>query len=161
MTVHIYTDGSCIDGNGGWAAVLIRETEGKEERSGYVPNTTNNAMEMAAVLNGLRGARLDEPVTVYTDSKLVIGWLDKHWKCNYDHIRIIRAAITQEIKRKRLDVRYVKVNGHAGHEWNELADALAREAAESPDESTLSIAYKKSQDLTDYLRQAVEDEQDT
>ena len=112
--VEIFTDGACSGnpGPGGWGAVL-RYNGHEKEISGGEANTTNNRMELSAVINAL--ALLKEPckVTLYSDSQYVcnalkLGWAKK-WKAH--------------------EVEIVWVKGHAGHPENERCDRLAVAAA--------------------------------
>lgn len=133
MNVDIYTDGSCRPnpGPGGWAAILVAGARHKEISGGQREPTTNNEMEMTAILEGLKALRVTCDVTIHTDSQLVIGWLQDGWKCksNPNVIRL-RNQIQALWKERGHRVRFVKVPAHAGHPENELADALARSAAE-------------------------------
>ena len=137
--VDIYTDGACSGnpGPGGWAAILIYKGIEKTISGGY-PNTTNNRMELFAIINSLM--QLKEPcdVTVYSDSAYSVepflkgwinGWVMKGW----------RTASKDEVKNVDLwkellslmqihEVSYVKVKGHADNELNNRCDALARGA---------------------------------
>lgn len=134
--VQIYTDGACSGnpGKGGWGAVLIY---GKNEKqiSGGEQNTTNNRMELTAVIRALQ--LLKEPcrVTLTTDSKYVCdsvskgwvyGWQKKGWKksdgkqaLNVDLWNVLLELL--EIH----DVSFHWIKGHAGHKYNELCDKLA------------------------------------
>ncbi len=133
--VDIFTDGACKrnPGPGGWAAIL-RMGGHEKELTGGEPDTTNNRMEMTAVLRGL--AALKEPcaVTVHTDSRYVIdgmtqwifGWQKRGWVnaakkpvANEDLWRELIAAARPH------KVRWEWVKGHSGHPENERADALA------------------------------------
>jgi len=134
-TVFIYTDGACSGnpGPGGWGAV-IRWNGHEKELSGGAADTTNNRMELMAVIKGLEALKKTSRVEVYTDSKYVQqgitqwlkGWKAKGWK----------TAAKQPVKNQdlwqELDEMQAKhtvtlhwVKGHAGHPENERADALA------------------------------------
>lgn len=132
--VTIYTDGACSGnpGPGGWGAILIYKTAEKE-LSGGEPDTTNNRMELTAVIKAL--SQLKEPcaVTVYTDSQyisraLTEGWLKK-WKAadftkkgglkNADLWRELDALLQKH------EVRFEWVKGHAENEYNNRCDRLA------------------------------------
>ncbi len=137
MTVVAATDGSCLGnpGPGGWAWVT---TDGRSDAKA-ARMTTNNRMELRAVLELLLATDPDEPLVVQTDSVYVLNiftkWLEG-WKRrgmrtanrkpveNQDLIRSIDEALTGR------DVRWEKVPAHAGHLLNEEADGLARAAAE-------------------------------
>ena len=136
--VKLYTDGACSGnpGPGGWGALLVfGDTE--KELSGGEPHTTNNRMEMLAVIEGLKRLKERCEVHVYTDSKYVqqgmLEWL-KSWKA-----RGWKTADKKPLKNEDLwqmldglamqhAVHWHWVKGHAGHPENERVDALAREA---------------------------------
>lgn len=137
--VIIYTDGACSHnpGPGGWAAVLLYK--GREKRiSGYDPDTTNNRMELTAVLEALKALKEPCGVLVHTDSAYIHnafekGWIDRWlangWKNaskqpveNQDLWKAILAAS------KDHRVSYKKVKGHADDTYNNICDELAREA---------------------------------
>ncbi len=138
--IKLYTDGACSGnpGPGGWGAIL--QWNGHEkELSGHALDTTNNRMEMMAVIEGLNTIKKPSHVAVYTDSKYVMdgvtqwleGWKTRGWKTaakkpvkNQD----LWQCIDQAIARHRIDWHWVK--GHAGHEMNERADQLAVAARE-------------------------------
>ena len=134
--VELFTDGACSGnpGPGGWGLILRWKGEEKEVFGG-VPDTTNNRMELQAVIEGLRALKKPCRVTIYTDSQYVqkgmtewlAGWKAKDFKvkgggyrANHDLWRELdELAASHEI-----DWRWVK--GHAGHPENERADELAR-----------------------------------
>ena len=137
--VQIFTDGACSGnpGPGGWAAIL-RHGKSEKELSGGDSMTTNNRMELTAVIEGLRALKKPTPVTIYTDSKYVmegasnwlIGWKSRGWKTasrepvkNEDLWR----ALDDEMKKHPV-VGWEWVRGHSGHSENERADQLARSA---------------------------------
>jgi len=135
MTITIYTDGACSGnpGPGGWGAIL--QWNGHEkELSGGDDETTNNRMEMMAVIKGLEALRKPSEVKLYTDSKYVQqgvnewleGWKARGWKSaskkpvkNQDLWQQIDSLIGQH------SVEFIWVKGHAGHEMNERVDKLA------------------------------------
>jgi len=134
--VVIYSDGACSGnpGPGGWGAVMIAGQHVKEICGGE-PATTNNRMEMMAAIQALEALKKPCKVEVHTDSTYVMkgisewifGWKKRGWKTadgkpvkNDDLWRRLDAA------RARHDVSWNWVKGHAGHELNERADALAR-----------------------------------
>lgn len=130
--IIIHTDGSCIGnpGPGGWAATLqlIDSGEVRAERSisGYRPATTNNRMELMAVIEGLSALKSPgQTVEVVTDSQYVIGALNgNRARRNKELIRVLRGLASKHKVTTR------KVRGHSGHEGNELVDDLARGEAE-------------------------------
>ena len=133
--IEIYTDGACSGnpGPGGWGAVL-RWNGHEKELSGGDPETTNNRMEMMAVIKALEALKKSSHVDLYTDSKYVMqgvnewmtGWKAKGWKTankkpvkNQDLWQEIDALIGKH------KVTFHWVKGHAGHPENERADELA------------------------------------
>ena len=131
MSVEIFTDGACSGnpGPGGWAA-LLRYNGHEKEISGGEHDTTNNRMEMMAVIMGLTALKKPSTVTLYTDSQYVQrgvtewlkGWKAKGWPArikNQDLWQRIDAAIQVH------KVKFVWVRGHDGHEENERVDKLA------------------------------------
>lgn len=137
--VTIYTDGACSGnpGPGGWGAVLFYG-EHKKEISGGEKLTTNNRMEIRAVIEAL--SLLKEPckATVYSDSAYVVncfqqnwikGWLRNGWK-NSKNQPVENKELWQELleQMNRHNVSYVKVKGHSDNEWNNRCDELARAA---------------------------------
>jgi ribonuclease HI len=144
--IHLFTDGACRGnpGPGGWAYILRHLSTGKEkEASGPAENTTNNRMELIAVIRGLEALKRPCDVVVFTDSEYVRrglnDWMPK-WKANGWRRREGSAwkPVKNEELWKRLDelvarhrVRYKRVAGHSGHPENDRCDQLAVEAAES------------------------------
>lgn len=138
--VDIYTDGACSGnpGPGGWGAILRFGAHEKELSDGS-PQTTNNRMELSAVIAAL--ACLKEPcdVTLCTDSQYVVngiekGWAEK-WRRNGWRKSDKTPALNADLWERLLAllethrVRFVWVKGHAGHPENERCDALAVQAA--------------------------------
>ncbi len=134
--IKIYTDGACSGnpGPGGWGA-LMRSGVHEREICGGEAETTNNRMEMMAVIEALAALKKRSTVELYTDSKYVMqgitewmdGWKAKGWKTaarkpvkNQDLWQRIDAAVQAH------DVKFIWVKGHAGHPENERADELAR-----------------------------------
>lgn len=142
-SVHLFTDGACSGnpGPGGWAFILRHPASGKElERSGAEPQTTNNRMELTAVVRGLETLKQPSRVQLFTDSvyvgKGITEWMPK-WKANNWRRKERRklVSIANEELWRELDallasheVRYTRVAGHSGHPENERVDELAVEA---------------------------------
>ncbi|HIK37757.1 MAG: ribonuclease HI [Geminocystis sp.] len=138
--VEIYTDGSCLNnpGKGGYAAILIYGSHRKEIYGGY-RYTTNNRMEIMAVIQGLKALKRPCRVNLYTDSQYVVnamtkGWVEKWQKNNWRrsaHEKAKNVDLWQELLRvsKPHHVNYIWVRGHAGHPENERCDYLAHQAA--------------------------------
>lgn len=139
--IDLYTDGACSGnpGPGGFGAILVYE--GKEkELSGGDPSTTNNRMELLAVITGLRALREPCDVTLYSDSKYVVdalrlGWA-KSWRARGWVKSDRKPALNPDLWEELLaltEVHHVEtvwVRGHNGHAYNERCDRLAVEAAE-------------------------------
>ncbi len=139
--VYLYTDGACRGnpGPGGWGAILVY---GKHERelSGGEPMTTNNRMELLAVISGLEALREPCHVTLTSDSKYVIdaftlgwveSWREHGWKRGRDELK--NPDLWQKLYGlcQMHKVDFVWVKGHAGHEYNERCDRLATAFADS------------------------------
>ena len=124
--VTAYTDGACSGnpGPGGWGAVLMC---GKYEReiSGGERETTNNRMELKAVLEVVRALNAPCELFVCTDSQNVIGWLSKGWKRKNPAIRALCQEIEAALKEGSHAIAFEHVKGHSGDPLNERADALA------------------------------------
>jgi ribonuclease HI len=139
--VEIFTDGACSGnpGPGGWGAIL-RAKDKEKELSGSEKQTTNNRMELMAVIGALEALKRPCRVTITTDSQYVMkgmtewlpGWKKRNWK----------TAAKKPVKNAELWQRLVKaiaghevdwqwVRGHSGHPENERADELAVAARES------------------------------
>ncbi len=136
-TINIYTDGACKGnpGAGGWGALLVAGTH-RREICGGEAQTTNNRMEMTAVIRALEALKRPSRVQVHTDSQYVqkgisewmAGWKKRNW----------RTADGKPVKNQDLwlqldalsgvhEIAWHWVRGHAGHPENERADALANE----------------------------------
>ncbi|MFN3827936.1 MAG: ribonuclease HI [Micavibrio sp.] len=132
--VEMYTDGACSGnpGPGGWGTIM-RYNGHEKELSGGEKDTTNNRMELLAVIRGLEALSRSCRVELYTDSQYVqkgvtewmAGWKKKGWPD-----RIKNQDLWQELDAllAKHDVRMHWVRGHDGHPENERADALARAA---------------------------------
>lgn len=138
--LRIYTDGACSGnpGPGGWGAVLVHGERVKEISGGEL-ETTNQRMELKAVIEGLKALKVkDWEVQVYTDSAYIVnaftqGWLENWQKNGWKNSRKESVA-NQDLWQELLDlsmnnrVKYIKVKGHAGDPLNERCDELARHA---------------------------------
>ena len=139
--VEIFTDGACRGnpGPGGWGAVL-RSGKHEKQLSGGSNDTTNNRMELTAAIEGLEALRRPCRVQLSTDStylqngitRWITAWKRRDWKTadgqpvkNVDLWRRLEQAASRHL------VEWVWIRGHAGHEGNEKADALARSAIET------------------------------
>lgn len=134
--VTIYTDGACSGnpGPGGWGAILMLG-ENRKEISGGSENTTNNIMELTAVIESLKILKRPCKVNVYSDSAYVVnaflqkwiyGWMKKGWKtAGGDPVK--NKELWQELYSltKTHDVTFNKVKGHAYNEFNNRCDEMA------------------------------------
>ena len=137
--VLIYTDGACSGnpGPGGWGAILFYE-ENKKEIWGNSPNTTNNIMELTAVIEALKLLKVECEVELYSDSAYVVNAFDKgciyNWKKNN-----WRTSGKDDVKNRELweeldaltqkhKVKFIKVKGHSDNEFNNRCDYLATNA---------------------------------
>ena len=140
-TVELFTDGACSGnpGPGGWGAIL-RYNGVEKELSGGEANTTNNRMELSAVIFGLKALKEPCAVMLYSDSQYVcnalkLGWAKK-WRVNGWMRNKKEPALNPELWSELLDLcekHEVTVNwvkGHAGHPENERCDRLAVAAAQ-------------------------------
>ena len=136
FNVTIYTDGACSGnpGAGGWGAILMHGDK-KKEFSGFDPETTNNKMELTAVIEALKKLKKPCKVQLYSDSAYVVnaltlGWLE-NWKNNgwrgSDKKPVKNIELWEELDCLLLlhDVEFIKVKGHADNEYNNRCDALA------------------------------------
>ena len=138
--LKIWTDGSCLGnpGPGGWAFIA---TDGKNvaERSGGEKDTTNNRMELTAVIRALTAAKKHDELELHTDSqyvkngmeKWVQQWKNNNWK-NAERKPVKNKELWQQLDQlaQTKRIKWVWVKGHAGNDMNERCDTLARTAAE-------------------------------
>lgn len=137
--VTIYTDGACSGnpGPGGWGSILMYK-EIKKEISGGKVDTTNNVMELTAVIEGLKLLKFPCKVKLYSDSAYVVnafnqkwiyGWLKNGWK-NASKEPVKNKELWQELYNltKTHEVEFIKVKGHSDNEYNNRCDELARNA---------------------------------
>ena len=134
--IEIYTDGACSGnpGPGGWGAVLVYN--GKErELSGSEKNTTNNRMELTAVIMALNALNQPCEVKLTTDSKYVCDAVNKGWVYSWrkngwkksDKKPALNIDLWKELLSllEKHEVEFIWVKGHNGHKYNEICDALA------------------------------------
>ena len=136
--IYIYTDGACKGnpGPGGWGA-LLKYKEHKKEINGFSKNTTNNIMELTAVIESLLIIKQKSDITIITDSnyvkdgitKWIANWKNKGWKTSN------KKPVKNKDLWKKLDdlssnhkIKWEWVRGHTGNPGNERADQLANEA---------------------------------
>ena len=137
--VTIYTDGACSGnpGPGGWGAILMYK-ENKKEISGGKKDTTNNVMELTAVIEALKLLKFPCKVKLYSDSAYVVNAFLQNWVINWQRNNW-NTADKKEVKNKELwqelveltnihDITFIKVKGHSDNEYNNRCDELARKA---------------------------------
>ena len=139
--IKIYTDGSCVGnpGNGGWAAIIIKDGK-KNEIKGNLKNTTNNQMELLAPIKALKEIPKDSKVQIFTDSKYVKSGITEwihNWKKNG-----WKTANKKPVKNKELwteldylcnefQIKWNWVKAHSTDKLNNEVDLIARKAAKS------------------------------
>ena len=141
-TVHIFADGSCLGnpGPGGWSAILLQPDTGyRKEISGGYRLTTNNRMEIYAVLQAVSALKMPCEVSIYTDSQYVCNAFEKKWIWSWQRKKWLKKnsepvpnadlwqALIGALAPHRTSFFWIR--GHAGHPENERCDQLAREAA--------------------------------
>ena len=135
--ITIYTDGACSGnpGPGGWGAILMLG-DNKKEISGGEPETTNNIMELTAVIEALKLLKRPCKVQLYSDSAYVVnafnqkwiyGWIKKNWKTSNNE-PVKNKELWQELYNltKVHEVTFNKVKGHSDNKFNNRCDELAR-----------------------------------
>ena len=136
----IYTDGACIGnpGKGGWAAIIIEPT-GEREIVGYEKSTTNNRMELKAVIEALKEIEANSQISLFSDSKYVIDgitkWI-KNWKINdwkttnKKEIKNLDLWMDLDKLTSKFKITWNWVKAHSTNEYNNKVDRLARNEAE-------------------------------
>lgn len=132
----VFTDGSCEPnpGPGGWGAVYVVGGEVVDQAHGHDPMTTNNRMELTALIRGIQLVPPGTPAIVYSDSRLVVDTLSKwapSWERNgwkrktgpVQNLDLVQEAFA--LVRARPELRLEWIAAHAGSRWNEYADALS------------------------------------
>ena len=138
--IEVFTDGACSGnpGAGGWG-VILRYGEIEKELSGGEENTTNNRMELTAVIEALKALKKECDITIYTDSRYVMdgvqewmpnwklnGWKTTNKKSPVKNVELLQILDSLLSKHK---IKWVCVKGHNGHPENERVDKLARDEA--------------------------------
>lgn len=133
----VFTDGSA-EGNpgpGGWGAVLVVDGQVVVQDYGSEPHTTNNRMELTAMIAGLEMVPPETPTDVYTDSELVVniltkwaaGWRERGWTKKSSgpiaNLELVQRAFQLAEAKPHANIRWIKA--HSGNRWNEYADSLA------------------------------------
>lgn len=129
--LKLYTDGSCSPnpGLGGWAAIFYDNQNIPEKHCGYLENTTNNVMEITAVLKGLQYIKAyTTEVEIFTDSLYVINVMQGWWKRNKN--LDLLALLDEELK-SFTKVKWTWVKGHANNQFNNICDELAVKARQN------------------------------
>ena len=138
--VYIYTDGSCTctPGPGGWCAILVYNGVEKVI-SGGASETTNNRMELTAIIEALRALKERCRVTLTSDSKYALDALQNGWAVSWrakgwrkaDKSQALNPDLWEELLSlvEKHEIEYVWVKGHAGHEYNERCDERAQAEA--------------------------------
>lgn len=152
MKIRIYTDGACSEnpGPGGWASIWVSDN-GIKVISGNNPNTTNNQMELTAVVVSLRRVRnflttlsnpwMSKEYEIYSDSAYVVNsinnnWVDRwmlnDWKTSKgDDVKNVELwmeclKLLSKIRQMGVKITFIKVKGHSGDTLNEYADEIAK-----------------------------------
>ena len=141
----IYTDGACSGnpGSGGWAAIIFNKTNGqKSKKIGGEIETTNNRMELIAIIEALESIPKNSRLQIFTDSKYVINGIElwiKTWKKN-NWIGSNKKKIKNKDLWTKLDtlssqfhIKWNWIKGHSGNKYNEEVDRLARDQINLPD----------------------------
>lgn len=135
--VEIYTDGACSGNPGpGGYGIVLKYNNIQKEYSGYEANTTNNRMELTAVIEALKLLKEPCDVTLYSDSAytlnaFLLGWIDSwilnNWK-TAGKKPVLNVDLWKELLelKNKHNITWVKVKGHADNELNNLCDKLAR-----------------------------------
>ncbi len=137
--ITIYTDGACSGnpGPGGWGAILMYKDNIKEI-SGGKKDTTNNVMELTAVIEALKLLKFPCKVNLYSDSAYVVNAFLQNWVINWQKNNW-KTSDKKDVKNKELwkelielcnihNVKFIKVKGHADNTYNNRCDELARNA---------------------------------
>jgi ribonuclease HI len=132
----VFTDGSSIPnpGRGGWGFVWVEEGEVREQRHGQEPATTNNRMELQALIEAYKLLPADENTTLFTDSRLCVNtitswapkWQSKGWKKKnglIKNLELVQELYALDRAHPHCSVEWIAA--HAGNRWNEYADSLA------------------------------------
>lgn len=132
----VFTDGSADPnpGPGGWGAVYVRDGAVVDEAWGHEPATTNNRMELTALIAGYDLVPAGTPTTVYTDSRLAVdtitkwapGWARNGWRRKtgpVQNVDLVKALYERAQARPEIELAWIRA--HVGHRWNEYADALS------------------------------------
>lgn len=135
-TTGAFTDGSAVPnpGRGGWGAVWVEDGEVIAQKHGYSPETTNNRMELTALIEAFQLMPEDATVTVHTDSRLCVDTITK-WAPNWErngwkkksgeikNLELVKELLALYRARPNCTLQWIAA--HSGNRWNEYADSLA------------------------------------
>jgi ribonuclease HI len=132
----VFTDGSCDPnpGPGGWGYVWVEDGQILGEQHGHEPDTTNNRMELTALIEAFEALPGDGAFTVYSDSQLCVntinewaaGWEKRGWKRKTGPIKnldLVKRLYALSLAKPHIELKWIRA--HDGSRWNEYADALA------------------------------------
>lgn len=151
---NIYTDGSCDNirypNYGGWAYVILENNNIIESKSGNESHTTNNRMEMIAIINAISSLPDFSHATIFTDSKYCIGAFSNQYyaRANTDLIK----QFFDIVESKSLNISFEWVRGHNGNEWNEMVDKMANDEFEKASGCKITD-FKRIKYDADYKRE--------
>lgn len=132
----IFTDGSCIGnpGPGGWGSVYVQDDKVIDQKFGHSGDTTNNQMELTALLAGIELNKENSKIAIYTDSQLLVNTFNK-WASNWEamgwqrktgpikNLELIKKIYVLFQARNDIDILWIPA--HSGYKWNEYADSLS------------------------------------
>ncbi len=167
-TVELYTDGDCIGnpGPGGWAFILRHPSSGRtKERSGGEHQTTNNRMEVLAVIRGLEALKLPSVVDLYSDSEYVVKGVMERMATQAAHgwhksVKSSKLIKNDDLWRRLYELAQAHqvtahwVKGHAGHPENERCDQMASAAAKKISTYQPNVPKSLEQMADDLLAEA-------
>ena len=135
-TEGVFTDGACSGnpGPGGWGVVVVKNNQAVEQRHGHEAHTTNNRMELQALIAAYELLPEDAETVIYSDSNLCVrtinewaaGWKRRGWKRKtgpVENLELVQRAYELSSRHPKTELRWIKA--HAGSRWNEYADSLA------------------------------------
>ena len=142
MKIEIYTDGACSGnpGIGGWGAVILIDNQNPINLHGGLNATTNNQMELTAVIKALQYFYESKSIKIFTDSKYVMNgmnqwienWKRNGWKtANKKPVKNKDLWVELDLALSKHKIDWEWVKGHAGNQYNEIADSLARKFIEN------------------------------
>jgi ribonuclease HI len=132
----VFTDGSCDPnpGRGGWGFVWVQDNEIVDSGNGFVPDTTNNRMELQALIEAYKMLPEDADVEIYSDSQICVksvtewaaGWEKRGWKRKSGPIKNLELVKElYALSKTHPNCRLIWIKAHDGSRWNEYVDALA------------------------------------